>query len=97
VLYKSEKPKSFLPRFELYMTASGAITKEEEVKVEILLHVIGEEALEKFNTFNLSEKDKKNFNSVITAFEAFCVPKTNETIECQVFFTRSQLDYYEFI
>lgn len=41
-------------RFWLYMVASGALTSEEMVKVAILLHTAGEEALEVYNTLTIT-------------------------------------------
>lgn len=40
-------------RFSLYMTATGADEKDESVKIAILLHTIGEEALEVYNTLTI--------------------------------------------
>ena len=38
----------------LFLTASGASKKSEETKTSILLHVIGEDALEVYNTFQFA-------------------------------------------
>ena len=38
-------------RFELYSAASGLNEKDEKIQSATLLHVIGEEALEVYNTF----------------------------------------------
>ena len=41
------------------MTASGALDKEETVKTAILLHTVGEEALEVYNTLTIiPERDE---------------------------------------
>jgi hypothetical protein len=86
----SENWKNWKQRFELYMIASGAVEKPSDVKVAILLHVLGEEAIEKYNTFNLSEEESKNYDKVIKVFNVYCVPKINETVERHIFFSRFQ-------
>ncbi|XP_036345642.1 uncharacterized protein LOC118754876, partial [Rhagoletis pomonella] len=85
-----EKWKKWKQKFDLYMKATELDKKEEDRKVAVFLHVIGDEALEKYNTFGLSEADDKKLNAVIKAFEDFCSPKANETVERHVFFTRAQ-------
>ncbi|XP_036347184.1 uncharacterized protein LOC118756529 [Rhagoletis pomonella] len=88
--YTKEKWKKWKQKFDLYMKATGLDKKEEDRKVAVFLHVIGDEALEKYNTFGLSEADDKKLNAVIKAFEDFCSPKANETVERHVFLTRAQ-------
>ena len=46
-------------RIQLYMEASGSIKKPEKQQVAIFLHLIGEEALEIYNTFSLSTENKE--------------------------------------
>ena len=55
-----------------------------------LLTVAGEEALEIFNTFGLSDEDKVKIAVVIKKFEEYCTPKKNVTYERHVFNTRAQ-------
>ncbi|GAA6081770.1 transcription factor E3 isoform X1 [Tachysurus ichikawai] len=64
-------------RFHLYMTATGTSAKEEKVKLAILLHTIGEEALEVYNTLNISLVDDENetMDDALIAFEANAVHK----------------------
>ncbi|KAL9977219.1 hypothetical protein ACROYT_G014598 [Oculina patagonica] len=52
--------------------------------------VAGEEALEIFNTFGLSNEDKDKINVVIKKFEEYCTPKKNVAYERHVFNTRAQ-------
>ena len=77
-------------KFTVYMAASGLNTKSDERQVAVLLHVMGDEGLEKFNTFGLNDEQKKSIAEVTKAFENFCIPKENETVERFLFFTRSQ-------
>lgn len=65
-------------------------TKTEERQIAVLLHVIGEGALEKYNTFGLSDADSKVFAKVVEAFESYCTPKANESVDRHIFFARTQ-------
>ncbi|XP_067648032.1 uncharacterized protein [Eurosta solidaginis] len=85
-----EKWNKWKQKFDLYMKATGLDKKEEERKVAVFLHVIGDDALEKFNTFGLSEADSKKLEAVTKSFENYCSPKANETVERHLFFTRVQ-------
>ncbi|XP_063046009.1 uncharacterized protein K02A2.6-like [Engraulis encrasicolus] len=49
----SENWRRWEQRFQLYMTATGADTKAEPVKTAIMLHTVGEEALEIYNTMDV--------------------------------------------
>lgn len=86
----SENWKKWKKKFEIYIMATECSSKSDEIKVAILLHTIGEEAYEKFETFDLTSDNRKKYNVVIAAFEAYCVPKKNESINRHVFFHRSQ-------
>lgn len=78
-------------RFRLYMTASGASEKEEEVKIAILLHTIGEEALEVYNTLHIvpSEGDNVSMADVLTAFKEYCSPQKNVVFERHLFWSHA--------
>ena len=85
-----ENWKKWRQRFELYLKASGLDSKPAERQVAVLLHVIGPEALDKYNTFDLADDKKFVLKEVINAFEQYCTPKANETVERHIFFTCSQ-------
>lgn len=86
----SENWKRWKQLFELYMKASGGSEKGDEVKVALSLHVLSEEAIEKFNTFTLNDARKKVYITVLVAWEAYCVPKSNESVERHIFFSCNQ-------
>ena len=46
-----ENWRRWIQQFELFLTASGKVKKTEKVQCAILLHLIGDEALEIYNTF----------------------------------------------
>ena len=76
----SENWRRWVQRFDLYLTASGKIEKDEKVQCAILLHgTIGEEALEIYNTFRFAtgeDPDKivdlKIYRSVYHRIEDSC-------------------------
>ena len=55
------------------MIESGGATKEENIKGALLLHVLGEEALEIYNSFDMTEAEKANYNDTMTKFQEYCV------------------------
>ncbi|XP_046590280.1 uncharacterized protein LOC124293457 [Neodiprion lecontei] len=88
----SENWRKFKQSCDIYMKVSGKTSIESEMKVAIFLNLIGEDAVELFNTFNLSDADKTNEHKVIEHFEAYCVPKKNVVFERFVFYKRDQQD-----
>ena len=76
--------------FEYYLKATDLETKSDQRKIAVLLHVAGEEAMEKFDTFGLEDDKKKKLDEVYKAFEDFCKPKVNESVERHLFFSRVQ-------
>lgn len=72
------------------MKASGHEAKDSEIKCAMLLNLIGEEALDLFNTFDLSEEDKKDYDKVMDAFEGYTSPKSNVVMERFKFNMRNQ-------
>lgn len=69
--------------------------KEEKAQTSMLLHVIGEEALAIYNTFQFEEDtgDEMKWEKVLKKFENYCMPKRNVTFEGHKFFTRSQHEH----
>lgn len=92
-----EKWEKWQQKYEFYMRAAGLSKVDNERKVAILLNTIGEEGLEKFNTFNLSAEEKKDPDKVLKAFSDYCSPKANQTIDRHLFFTRVQQSGESFI
>ena len=81
----SENWKKFVQRFDLYMEATEKTKKSDKTKVSILLHIMGEEAIEVYNTFTFPTEE--DGSTVITLagvkdkFEGYCTPKKNLTLE----------------
>ncbi len=78
----AENWKRFLQRLQLYLTATGSAAKDEKIQASIFLHVIGDEALEVYNTFTFeNDEDKLKLTAIIKKFEEFCIPKKNVVME----------------
>ena len=86
----SENWKKFKQRFNLYLSASGADEKEDKQKSCLLLHVIGEDALEIYNNFTFTAGDEYKLDKILEKFQAYCTPKKNVTYERHRFFTCNQ-------
>jgi hypothetical protein len=71
--------EKFKQKFDLYLRANNLQNKEDERKIAIFLSAAGDEAIEIFNTFKISEEDKKKFDCVVGEFEKYCKPRSNET------------------
>ena len=77
----SDNWRRWKQRFELYLTASGLDKKDSKVQRCTLLHVIGEEALEVFNTFQFGEEERDDLTSLLKKISEHFEPQTNITYE----------------
>ena len=68
--------------------ASGACDKEEDVKIAILLHTIGEDALEVYNTLTVTPAaEDVTMEDVLDAFKDYCSPLKNVVFERHLFWS----------
>lgn len=88
----AENWRVFKQNFDIFATAIELDAKKQEVQVAIFLNTIGPEAVEVFNTLNLSTENAAKYEEVIKAFSEFCKPKKNEVYETYMFFNRRQKD-----
>ncbi|XP_054713060.1 uncharacterized protein K02A2.6-like [Uloborus diversus] len=86
----SENWSKFKQRFMLYLEASDKIRKPDKMKVALLLGIMGEECIDIFNSFKLSEAIGNNFNEVLNAFDNYFQPRTNTVIARYKFFNSRQ-------
>lgn len=86
----AENWKRFDRNFQNFLIAAGRDRRSDRMKIATFLNAIGEEALEVYDTFTLSDEQRQNYDEVIRAFEEFCKPKTNEVYERFVFYKRNQ-------
>ena len=82
--------KQWKQRFEIYLTATGQADADDKLKISLLLHSLGAEGIEIYNTFSLTADEEKVFSTVLNKFHTHFVPKSNVTYERHRFFTRNQ-------
>lgn len=77
--------KKWKQKFRLYMTATGIEGKSQKVQSSTLLHVIGDEALEIYNTFEFTQQeDRLKLKVLLDKFEEHFTPHRNVTFERRV-------------
>ena len=86
----AENFRRFKQSFEIYLLASDKDSKEEKVKVALLLNLMGEEGLEVYNTLKLTEEQKRNHKEILNELEKFMSPKKNIVYERFLFYSRKQ-------
>ena len=87
----SENWRRWKQRFNIYMKASGADKQDEGTKIALLLHCVGEEALEVYNTFKFDPAtDEDKFEANIKKFEEHCNPRKNTVFERYKFWECTQ-------
>ncbi|GLV46504.1 hypothetical protein CBL_20842 [Carabus blaptoides fortunei] len=87
---KSENWAFFKQKFNIFLVAAQKSDKTEDVKVALLLNLIGDDALRLFNTFKLRETDKNSLKAVMNAFEDYCSPRKNVVFNRFKFFKKTQ-------
>ena len=89
----AENWTKFRQRMELYFKATTTTPERTKAqKAAIFLHVAGQEAIDVFNTFQLTNEQREDYDVIVQKFEEYCSPKRNETYERYVFRTRLQLE-----
>lgn len=82
--------KSFKQLFNIYMTASNGNALPAERRAALLLHVMGPEALNILDSFQLTETEMVDPKTIIERFDQYFIPKTNISIERHKFHSRVQ-------
>ena len=68
--------RKFKQRFNNFMIASGYSEKADKVKASLFLHLIGDETMEVFNTFEFAANgDNEKLDKIMEKFENYCAPK----------------------
>ncbi|XP_018306275.1 uncharacterized protein [Mycetomoellerius zeteki] len=76
--------------FDIFLKVTNNIIKSDEVKIAVLLNIVGKDGIELYNKFNLQEAEKKDLTKVLQCFEEHCNPKKNIVHETYKFFNRIQ-------
>ena len=80
----------WIRRFERFRAASGLEEKGEEVQVNTLIYTMGEKADDIFQSFGLTDKQKKKYDTVKKKFDSHFVKRTNVIYERARFNQRFQ-------
>ncbi|KAB0796868.1 hypothetical protein PPYR_10929 [Photinus pyralis] len=88
----AENWKLFKQRFQIFLEATEYTKKSGSVQVAMLLNTIGDDGLQLFNTFNLSNEDRKDIGKVLQCFEDHCIPRKNQVFNRYKFFNRNQAE-----
>ena len=77
--YVADNCRRWKQRFQLYMEATGAMTKPGKQRAASFSYLVGEDALEIYDTHSLSTvKHKRNF--LLKKFADYCDSRRNITI-----------------
>ena len=83
--------KRFKRSWSNYEVASNLKAESKEYRCAVLLAVVGDSAMEKFDGFKFEEgEDDKDIDVVLKKFEDFCVGTTHEAFESYKFHVRCQ-------
>ena len=83
--------KKFKQKYTNYEIATGISSKDSSTRVATLLTVVGNDAIDVFNTLTWDkEGDDKEIEKVLLKFEEHCEPKKNVSYERYKFFSRAQ-------
>ncbi|KAF2881053.1 hypothetical protein ILUMI_25121, partial [Ignelater luminosus] len=63
----------------MYLAANNLVKDTDERKIALFLTFAGDEAVNVFNTLNLTEKGKESYSKAVAAFDEYCKPRNNET------------------
>ena len=82
----AENWKKFKQRYKNFELATGIASKTDAQRVATILSVIGQEAVDVYNTFTWAEAgDSTKIAKVTDKFETFCAPIKNITYERYLF------------
>nr|CAI5821024.1 unnamed protein product [Callosobruchus analis]CAI5861342.1 unnamed protein product [Callosobruchus analis] len=60
-------------KFEIYLKASGKSAADDDIKIAVLLHCIGDEGLDVYNTF--PDDKKSTLTKLLEAYDEHFLPK----------------------
>ena len=87
----AENWRKFFMQFEIYLVAKGKDDEADKLKVNMLLHCAGPEAIEEYSHFVFTdEEDKDCYQDVCRKFEELCQGARNVIYERLVFNQRNQ-------
>lgn len=87
-----ENWRRFKRNYAIFSSAAGVDDKDDKVKVNTFLNAVGPEAVEIFDTFEMTNQERLVYATVVAKFEEFCKPRKNTVYERFVFYQRVQRD-----
>ena len=87
---QAESWPRWIQRFRRFRQASGLFEKDDEVQVNTLMYTMGSNAEDILVSFNLSEDDRKDYDTVERKFEDHFVVRRNTIYERAKFNQRKQ-------
>lgn len=78
--------KNWIQQFEWYAIATQLAKKPKEVQAASFMAIIGPDAIQIFNTFNLTSEQQKEINIIKQKFQEYFIPKSNISFERYQFF-----------
>jgi len=83
--------RKFARAWKNYEIASNLINETSQFRCAVLLTVIGEDAMDKFDGFKFDAREQENYiETVMRKLEEFCMGTTHEAFESYRFHSRSQ-------
>ena len=83
--------RRFVRSWRNYELASNLVSETTQDRCAVLLTVIGEDAMEKFDGFKFEQGEKDDdIETVLKKFESFCIGATHEAFESYRFHSRVQ-------
>ena len=89
--------KQFEQAYRIYMIATGLDKKENKIKANVLLRIIGLEAVKAYNGFTWAltqgdtpGEDRENPDQILKKFKRYCTPSKNTIYEKHLFNNRPQ-------
>ena len=87
---KSENWKLYKQQWQNYQIVAQLNKKTEEYRIALFLYSIGPKAVKTYNSFDLSDEDKRNLDAIIAAFDKYAIGETKVTFERYLFNKRDQ-------
>ena len=86
----AENWRRWSTRWELYKKAAGVATLEQDVQCAVFLHVIGDAAVDVYETMTFADGENNRLEPLVKKFKDYCNPRKNVTFERYVFNCRNQ-------
>ncbi|CAH3142613.1 unnamed protein product [Porites evermanni] len=88
--HKAATWKVYKQQWENYSIVAQLEKQTEEYRVALFLYSIGPDAIKIYNSFDLSEANRRKLSEIIKEFDKYAIGETNETYERYVFNSRDQ-------